>query len=60
MRDNQNLTSSYIKRIQDEYSKLGHNQQISINDIKTSIFEMEVDEEVNISQKNEIVDFLLQ
>ena len=31
-----------------------------MNDIKNSILEMEVDEEVNAEQKNEIVDFLLQ
>lgn len=60
MRDNQNLTMSYIQRIQEEYKKLGQNQQVSMNDIKNSILEMEVDEEVNAEQKNEIVDFLLQ
>jgi hypothetical protein len=51
---------SYIQRIQEEYKKLGQNQQVSMNDIKNSILEMEVDEEVNAEQKNEIVDFLLQ
>jgi len=60
VRDNQNLTMSYIQRIQEEYKKLGQNQQVSMNDIKNSILEMEVDEEVNAEQKNEIVDFLLQ
>ena len=59
VRDNQNLTTTYLQKIQEEYQKLGQNQQVSLNDIKSCVLEMEVDEDVSSSQKNQIVDFLL-
>jgi len=49
-----------MSKLQEEYSKLGQDEKLTLQDIRQSLRELEIDMEVDSEQKEQIIDFLIR